>query len=345
MNNYDIINENNIFIGEFMSITSISVTNFTVFKSLDINFTKGINVFIGDNGTGKTHLLKLLISPCDFKTVLIKGNTFGNFFEDVFNGDKSSTQHLYNLRRDDKSSFNIVFQNETDTLNNVDGLFSIPVSFYNENSVFIPAKDMLTHSYNFDEIIDTRHVSFDSTVSKIIFKSKQDRNLDQPKWKVDVISKLEVLIGGRAFLYKDEFHISRLNGKMINFSLVAEGIKRLALLSILLFNNCIDTSSILIWDEPDAHINPKNIPILVDILLELQRNNIQIFISTHSYLLAKYFEVKQQATDSVLFHSLYNTEDGVKSESNKNFEDLKNNSITDTFNQLLDEIYDDYVGD
>lgn len=41
-------------------INNIKISNFTVFKNVEINFSKGLNVFIGRNGTGKTHLLKLI---------------------------------------------------------------------------------------------------------------------------------------------------------------------------------------------------------------------------------------------------------------------------------------------
>ncbi|OEJ15791.1 ATP-binding protein [Brachyspira hampsonii] len=42
------------------NIENIQISNFTVFKNAEINFSKGLNVFIGKNGTGKTHLLKLI---------------------------------------------------------------------------------------------------------------------------------------------------------------------------------------------------------------------------------------------------------------------------------------------
>ncbi|HHY21028.1 MAG TPA: AAA family ATPase, partial [Bacilli bacterium] len=45
--------------------TKISFKNFTAFDSLDIKFSPGINVFIGENGTGKTHILKVLYSSAD----------------------------------------------------------------------------------------------------------------------------------------------------------------------------------------------------------------------------------------------------------------------------------------
>ena len=43
-----------------MAIEKVVIENFTVFNKIEINFCDGVNVLIGENGTGKTHLLKLL---------------------------------------------------------------------------------------------------------------------------------------------------------------------------------------------------------------------------------------------------------------------------------------------
>ena len=43
-----------------MKIRSIRSREFSVFPELDLEFSSGINVLIGSNGTGKSHLLKLL---------------------------------------------------------------------------------------------------------------------------------------------------------------------------------------------------------------------------------------------------------------------------------------------
>lgn len=57
--------------------------------------------------------------------------------------------------------------------------------------------------------------------------------------------------------------------------------------------------SVLFWDEPEANVNPLYISIIVDLLLELQRKGVQIFISTHDYMLASYFEVKKTAAINI----------------------------------------------
>lgn len=55
-----------------------------------------------------------------------------------------------------------------------------------------------------------------------------------------------------------------------------------------------------------------HIPVLVEMLLELQRNGVQIFISTHDYILAKYFEVRLKKQDKIRFYSFYK-ENNIKS--------------------------------
>jgi len=47
-----------------MALIRLSLGNFTVFDTLDMGFSNGINVLIGENGTGKTHIMKILYSAC-----------------------------------------------------------------------------------------------------------------------------------------------------------------------------------------------------------------------------------------------------------------------------------------
>ena len=68
----------------------------------------------------------------------------------------------------------------------------------------------------------------------------------------------------------------------------------MALLWQLVKNGTLEKGSVLFWDEPEANINPLYISIIVDMLLELQRKEVQIFIATHDYMLASYFEVRKR---------------------------------------------------
>src|SRR5690625_1546152 len=43
-------------------IKNLKINNFTLFTNSNLTFGSGVNLFIGENGTGKTHILKLLYS-------------------------------------------------------------------------------------------------------------------------------------------------------------------------------------------------------------------------------------------------------------------------------------------
>lgn len=41
-------------------ISELRLTNFTRFSKVGLNFSEGLNVFVGTNGTGKSHIIKLM---------------------------------------------------------------------------------------------------------------------------------------------------------------------------------------------------------------------------------------------------------------------------------------------
>lgn len=125
----------------------------------------------------------------------------------------------------------------------------------------------------------------------------------------------------------------------------SRGIRKIALLWQLIKNGTLEKGVILFWDEPEANINPAHIPVLVDMLLELQRSGVQIFVSTHDYVFSKYFEVKRKENDKVMFYSFYNSDSGVKVEHNSYFKDLKENAIVKTYDRLLEDVFNKNSGD
>jgi hypothetical protein len=48
----------------------------------------------------------------------------------------------------------------------------------------------------------------------------------------------------------------------------------------------------------------------VDILLELAKHGVQIFLASHDYHLMKYFGIKKRDASQVYFHGFYKTDDG-----------------------------------
>ena len=48
-----------------MTLTQVKLKRFTAFSDLSIDLSPGINVLVGANGTGKTHLMKVCYAACE----------------------------------------------------------------------------------------------------------------------------------------------------------------------------------------------------------------------------------------------------------------------------------------
>ena len=56
-----------------MNLKSIKLKNLTVFENLKVDLARGVNIFIGRNGTGKTHLLKAVYAACEVSKIKSDG--------------------------------------------------------------------------------------------------------------------------------------------------------------------------------------------------------------------------------------------------------------------------------
>jgi predicted ATP-dependent endonuclease of OLD family len=297
-----------------------------------MNFSKGINIFIGENGTGKTHLMKMMYAPISYNY-----NTSRRiFWEDIFthNTTVQTVPNYFRRNKNEKFLIDIEFSNNK-FYKNEDGNFS--QEFYNVSTVFIPVTEMLSHSKGFLALERERQIPFERTLIDIIAKSQLGRSKQRDSLHNSILDKISNIIDGEVVYDDDTFFIVKRNGMKVEFSMEAEGIRKIGLLWTLIQNGIINSNSILFWDEPEANINPKYIPDLVEILIELQKNGVQIFITTHDYIFSKYFDVKRSDNDKIKYFSLYKTDDGVDYEDSLKLEYLERNEIRDTFIKLYED--------
>lgn len=131
-------------------------------------------------------------------------------------------------------------------------------------------------------------------------------------------------------------------GQSLSSSMTAEGYRKIGVLHRLLCNGSINpgTTGVLLWDEPEANLNPKLMKKLVQVLLELSRNGQQIVLATHDYVLVKWFDLLMEKgkEDHVRFHVLAREEEsGVMSVySTDDYAQLVNTGIAKTFSELYD---------
>lgn len=336
-----------------MNIKSVNIKNFTVFDDFELNLSSGINIIIGNNGTGKTHLLKGLYAVCESINNLNKSIIPYNIAQPYF---KVNTMDLVRDKsyKDKKTSIRVNYLNDGYVKYVItkhermelaeDGLPYKDIDF-NISDIFIPAKEILSHSRGFLALNNKYDMPFDKTYVDIITNAELPESKDISEINKKILKIISEVIDGEVVYENDNFYVVKTDGSKIDFSIEAEGIRKFALLWKLIRNGLIDNEAILFWDEPEANINPELMPVLVDILIELQKCGVQIFLATHSYNFAKYFEIKRNSNDKVLFHSLYKTEQGVKCQSEENFGNLKNNSIIEADAKLLDEVIEGNFGE
>lgn len=91
-----------------MTITKIALENFTAFAHVQIPFSPGINVFIGENGTGKTHVMKVLYSACQAVRIDV---SFSQKLVKVFKPDQLKISRLTRRGRG-KKPFRYIYRLE-----------------------------------------------------------------------------------------------------------------------------------------------------------------------------------------------------------------------------------------
>ena len=139
-----------------MTLTKVKLERFTAFKKLDLEFSPGINVFVGDNGTGKTHLLKVCYAACDVSKTRAP---FADKLIDLFlpsdrvlgrlvYRQKGSFEGVAEVFRD-KTKLKISFSNHVKRSSSAKTAGEIPWSSSPIETVYIPVKEMLANAPGF----------------------------------------------------------------------------------------------------------------------------------------------------------------------------------------------------
>ena len=331
-----------------MPLTRIKIENLTVFEDITFPFSKGLNILVGENGMGKTHVMKLAYAACQSRKHDV---SFSQKTTMLFRPEQSGIGRLVNRNKNGENTARVLVESD---IAQIGMSFSTKTKKWDAEvkseekwekqmsgttSVFIPAKEILSNTWNLDAAVKMGNVEFDDTYLDIIAAAKIDISTD-----VDSVARkkylkiLQKISNGKVTVQDDRFYLKPGTQAKLEFNLVAEGIRKIALLWQLIKNGTLEKGSVLFWDEPEANINPKYIPVLAELLIMLEKEGVQIFVSTHDYFLSKYIEVKREKDSDVQYISLYKDEKNqVQCEIAKEFELLEHNTIMDTFRQLYRE--------
>jgi len=317
-----------------MPVTKIKLQNFTAFKDLEVEFSPGINALVGANGTGKTHLMKVCYAAChSFKA----DDIFRDELIGAFLPSSRWLDRLVKQRATLASAAVYAADQEVSIVFDARGVRTdaqpgLPIA-----SAYIPAKDMLANAPGFLPLYETREVHFEEVYRDILLRAYLPA-LREPinEAHSQMLDSLENVIGGRVTVSGQEFFLSNEQGDL-EFTLLAEGWRKLGLLWLLIRNGTLRDGSVLFWDEPEANLNPKMFRVVIEVLLELQRAGVQVFFATHDYVILKELDLQMTEEDAVAFHSLYRDEEGeIACHTTSRYLEISPNAIDEAFDDLYD---------
>ena len=297
-----------------MKIKRLNLEQFTVFNEAEFEFCDGINVFIGANGTGKSHLLKVMYS-------LMKANEepdgdrekkMQQAIPDEWVGQKVS--HVF---RPVGEGFQRLISRQiggataTVNLSTDIGETSLRLTSQgnlyldkntikpNQRSIFIPSREVLSICSSLRSAYESVNLNFDETYYDLT-KELLRPTLRGPRGDRagKMIKPLEAIINGTVYEENGVFYVKPGGSQSaIEAHLLAEGWRKIASLCRLILNGSLFKNSILFWDEPEANLNPQLIKPVCDILRKLAETGVQIFVSTHDYLLTNELSLAAEYAD------------------------------------------------
>ncbi len=337
-------------------LTKVVLENFTVFREIEIDLSPGLNVFIGANGVGKSHLLKLLYAVGEAVT---SHRALNEKLNRVFlpseerlgrlahRAAKSVTTRVEVHRRDTlpiKFSFTNHAKTSFRSLEGLKDWEKAPLEV-----TFIPPKEILSSAPGFRSLYGSRYIHFSEVYDDLLLRAY--RPLLRGPWgelRTRLISPLQKALHGRVTVKGEAFFLRSQSGEL-EFTLVAEGLRKLALLWLLIQNGTLlrpgeheavgntPVGYVLFWDEPEANLNPKLYGIVVHVMLELTRLGTQVMIATHDYALLKEIDLSTEPEDQVRYHALFHDDGGeVCLHSATHLAHLEPNVILETFVNLYD---------
>lgn len=288
----------------------LRIKNFTVFAEADLEFCEGLNVFIGENGVGKTHLLKL---PYAAMAAMAAPGRDRDCRPTKSLLSRSIAEKLVNVMRPDRLGrlarrqpgrqrcevrlacsqdgpevgFSFATQSKSEVV--VD---RVPATWLPTLPVFLPTRELLTIYPGFSALYDMRHLEFEETwrdtcqlLGSPTLKGQRETHARE------FLEPLECLMGGRLTLGRNgRFYLRNEQGAM-EVPLVAEGVRKLAMLARLVATGSLTGGTTVFWDEPESNLNPKLIKGVADAILHLAGRGVQAFVATHDLFLLREFEL------------------------------------------------------
>lgn len=324
-------------------LKSVTFQSFTTVPNGEWRFASGLNVIIGENGVGKSHILKALYSilKCQSrndelsKTLLEKAyaeklvrvlrpESLGRLVKRKQGRDRCEIRlNMHVAGASSAIGFATNAKSQVDVLE----LPKIPLEL---PPVYLPTREIITLSPWFVSLYDNYHLEFEETWRDTVsllgapsVKGARERRA------VQLLAPLEQALGGKVIMdnASGRFYLQVSGEGRMEMPLVAEGLRKFAMLARLISTGVLLGNGYLFWDEPETNLNPKLIKVLAKSIAHLSEQGIQVFIATHSLFLLRELELLAKDPEfkkvKQRYFSLNSTENGIFLEQGDAAEDLQ----------------------
>ena len=332
----------------------LTVRNLTVFPEANFDFARGLNIIIGENGCGKSHLLKSMYavlatgyqskqhlnerptqvflqkSYADKLLTVLRPETLGRLARRKQGAERCELSFNF-----DNKSLDTSFVFSTRSKSEVQ-MEKAPEQWLVKPPVFIPTRELLTLCPWFISLYEHTYVEFEETwrdtcslLNAPTVKGAREKRI------AELLKPLEEAMGGKVFVdsKSGRFYLSIVGEGHLEMPLIAEGLRKLAMLARLISTGTLLEQGYLFWDEPETNLNPKLIKLIAKVLLHLCQNGIQIFMATHSLFLLREIEIlsieKQFAPIPKKYFALRPTDQGVYLEQGESIDALQTLTLLD----------------
>lgn len=324
-------------------ISDVHLSGFGPIAGGEVTLSPTLTVITGDNGTGKSQLLKLLyvsarvlqegVSRDLTKSELnrtIADNLMGVFRPDSLGrlagrmrGSGAASVEVGFGELEDPLSFNFSSRSKSEVKTT-----SIPDQFLEDPPVFLPTRELMSIYPGFVSLYNERALEFDQTwrdtcdlLGRPVLRGPRYRDI---AW---VLEPIEEVMDGRVVEENGRFYLQRPGQGKIEMHLLAEGLRKLAMLARLVASGTLLDQGYLFWDEPEANLNPKTLRAVAKVIKRLAHQGVQVVTATHSMFLLR--EISQGEEDipaeeqpEPRYIGLADTGDGVEATSVDDLDDL-----------------------
>lgn len=321
----------------------VSFQNFTCIPNGDWQFASGVNVIVGENGLGKSHVLKAIYALLKVqsdakelsKTALEKA--YADKLVAVLRPE--SLGRLAKRRqgrarceislsmKDARFDSSIGFATNAKTQVEVIQAPKVGLSL---SPAYFPTRELITLCPWFLSLYDNYHLEFEETWRDTVsllgsptLKGAREKDVAR------LVAPLEQVMGGKVVVdpHSGRFYLQLPGEGRMEMPLVAEGLRKVAMLSRLISTGTLLKQGFLFWDEPETNLNPRLIKTIAESIVAIAASGVQVLLATHSLFLLRELEMllgnRNHKQPSRRWFALARHKDDIVLEQSDRIEDIE----------------------